>query len=115
MIRNHRLWITIGLYVALAAWLFLTNPQKLPIIFLMVPFVLLFAALWLTANLFLNRFFPKLRKPRRVAAALCISGVPVFLLILGSVNQLTWRDVVLVVCLVVFLFFYSGRLHFSES
>ncbi len=113
--RFRRLALVVSLYTALVAWLLLTDPRDMSIIFLIVPFVLLFAALWLSADLFIKRFFPRLKASRKLAITVCVSVVPVFLLVLNSVDQLTWRDVGLVVCLVAFLIFYSGRIHFSKS
>lgn len=115
IVRLRRLWLIAGLYIALALWLFLTDPRKMPIVFLMVPFAMLGAALWLTTDTVIKKFVPRLKASRRLAIITCVSIVPVFLLVLNSVNQLTWRDVVLVVCLVAFLLFYSGRIHFSKS
>lgn len=115
LVQSKKIWVTAGSYIGLVLWLFFTDPQRIPIIFLMVPFLLLFTALWFTTDLLLARFLPRIKGSRKVMAKVGVSGVPVFLLILGSVNQLTWRDVVLVLCLAGFLIFYSGRIHFSES
>lgn len=114
MIRFRKPLIAVACFILLGLWLSLTNPQNMPVVFLMVPFALLFAGLWLSVTVIITKFFPKMERSRRIATATCISGVPVFLLLLGSVNQLTWRDVILVFVFVGFLYFYSGRLHFSE-
>lgn len=113
--KYRRLGVVVGLYIALGVWLSVTDPGKLPIILLMVPFVLLFFALWLSVDMILRRFFVRLTKTKRAVIASCISGVPTFFLILSSVDQLTWRDAVLIVCLVAFVLFYSGRAHFSNQ
>jgi hypothetical protein len=105
----------IGLYLALFLWLSLTDPRKLPIVLLIVPFVLLFAAVFMTISLILRRFVPRMSGSKRRLAAACVSGLPCFLLILSSVNQLTWRDVALVAFLSIFLLFYASRARFSGS
>lgn len=105
----------VGLYFLLFLWLSLTDPRKLPIVFLLVPFILLFAAIYLTVNLILRRFTPRMSVGKRRLAAACVSGLPSFLLLLSSVNQLTWRDVALVAFLSIFLLFYASRARFSGS
>lgn len=104
-----------GLYAVLFLWLLLTDPRKLPIVFLIVPFGLLFAAIFMTVSLVLKQFMPRLSVNKRRLAAGCVSGLPSFLLILSSVNQLTWRDVALVAFLSIILLFYASRARFSAS
>lgn len=105
----------LGLYLALFLWLSLTDPRKLPIVLLIVPFGLLFAALFMTVSLLIKQFLPRMTQGKRRLAAACVSGLPCFLLILSSVNQLTWRDVALVAFLSIFLLFYASRARFSGS
>jgi len=104
-----------ALYVVLLIWLFVTDPRKLPIVLLIVPFALLFTALFMTVTALLGRFLPRLSRSRRRLAAACVGGLPCFLLVLSSVNQLTWRDVALVAFLSIFLLFYASRARFSKS
>lgn len=115
MTRKRRIIIAATSFTGLVLWLLLTNPRNLPIALLMVPVVLLFVGLLSTSGLLLEKLFPKMVRRRRIMLAVTISVVPAFLLVLGSINQLTWRDVILVAILVGFLYFYSGRLDFSES
>ncbi len=105
----------IGLYLALFLWLSLTDPRKLPIVLLIVPFALLFAAIFMTVSFVLKQFMPRMSVTKRRLAAACVSGLPSFLLILSSVNQLTWRDVALVAFLSIILLFYASRARFSAS
>lgn len=113
-IRKFRSLIAVlAIYLALFLWLALTDPRDLPIILLIVPFVLLFAALFMTVNLIVRRFFPRVSQAKRRLMAACVAGLPTFLLILSSVNQLTWRDVALVAFLSIFLLFYASRARFK--
>ena len=113
--RFYPLARIIGLYLALFLWLSLTDPRKLPIVLLIVPFALLFAAIFMTISLLIRQFLPRMSTNKRRLAAGCIGGLPCFLLILSSVNQLTWRDVALVAFLSIFLLFYASRARFSGS
>lgn len=106
----------IGLiFVALFIFLFTTSPAKLPIVLLMLPLLLLFLGLYLIIQLVLERVFIKTTARRRKLYAAYASGVPTFLLVLSSVGQLTWRDVTLVLFLVLCLLFYTSRAHFGKS
>lgn len=114
-IRRHHRLIKLGLvYLVLFGWLFLTDPRKLPIVLLIVPFILLFTAVYLSVALLLRRFFPKVTQGKRRLAAACVAGLPCFLLVLSSVDQLTWRDVALIAFLSIFLLFYATRARFSN-
>ncbi|MEO8784800.1 MAG: hypothetical protein ABI221_00500 [Candidatus Saccharimonadales bacterium] len=95
--------------------MFTTNPNSLPIVLLMVPGVLLFFSLFLSFRLLLGRFFPKQPASKRSLYAIYLSGLPSFLLLLSSVNQLTWRDFTLVLFLVICLWFYTGRINLAKS
>lgn len=103
----------VAAYVGLVLLLVLTDPRKLPIVALMGPFILLFLAIYLTIKLVITMFFPGLERRKRVFIGSCVAGVPSFLLLLSSVNQLTWRDVALVSFLMIALLFYNSRASFS--
>ncbi|MEO5627307.1 MAG: hypothetical protein ABIQ89_00230 [Candidatus Saccharimonadales bacterium] len=101
-------------YLGLFLWLSLTDPRKLPIVLLIVPFGLLFTALFMTVSLLIKRFFPGVTQVKRRITSACVAGLPSFLLLLSSVNQLTWRDVALVAFLSIFLLFYASRARFKN-
>lgn len=113
--KVRSLVLLVIVYIALLAMVFMTNPRKLPIIILIVPFILVFAAVFLSVNLAVRRFFPRVVRPRRLFIAGCSAGLPTLLLILSSINQLTWRDAFLLIVLAVFLLFYSSRLEFLKK
>jgi NADH:ubiquinone oxidoreductase subunit 3 (subunit A) len=91
----------------------LFHPQNLPVLALIVPFVLLFVALFGTWNLFLviqRRIGGARRVPLRAkwfGAALC--GGLVLLLVLQSLGQLSLRDVLTVVAITVIGYVYAVR------
>ena len=103
------------LYVGLFIFLSTTNPANLPIVLLMLPLLLLFLGLYLSILLALERVLQKTAPRRRKLYAAYASGVPTFLLVLSSVDQLTWRDVTLVIFLVLCLLFYTSRAHFGKG
>lgn len=114
-LRLRPLLVMISAYLGLALLLLFTDPRKMPIVILLVPFVLLYMALYLTVRLVLEVFLPNLGRRKRVFVAALAAGLPSFLLLLSSVNQLTWRDVALVAFLVICLLFYNSRASFSAK
>jgi hypothetical protein len=99
----------------LAVLLFLTDPQKVPVAILVAPFLLVGAALFVSSLLFMRRFFPDAGRRKQLTYAATFAGFPTFTLVLSSINQLTWRDGILVVVLVGCLIFYVSRLNFTQQ
>lgn len=104
------LLVSVTLLVAL---LLFTDPRKVPIIVLLLPFVLLFLVIFESVSLALHRFMPRLSSRKRKIIAATLGGLPCFLLLLSSINQLTWRDVTLVTVLLLLGLFYSSRANFT--
>lgn len=102
-------------YLVLLIFLLTTSPAKLPIALLMLPLLLMFIGLFMTVQLVLHRVMPKTARKRQNLYAAYAGGLPVFLLILSSVGQLTWRDVSLVMFLGLCLLFYTSRAHFGKK
>lgn len=104
---------TLRAWAILIAFMFLFRPEKLPVVVLIVPFVLLFVALYCSWNLFLMiqyRFYRKSETfvpKRRLGVAICISLV--LLLVLQSLGQLTMKDVVTLVAIVILGYMYLAR------
>jgi hypothetical protein len=107
-------WLII-LYGGLIFFLLHTNPNKLSISWLLVPFIWLFVALFYTFKLMINLLWlppaGKHSKKQVSVAAIC-AAVPTLILILGSINQLTIKDILLLVALGFGGLFYIGKLRF---
>jgi len=92
-----------------------TNPQKISIGWLLLPFIWLFVALlWTSLKLFKSltgRFKPK----RIMFMAVSAAALPTIGLLLDSINQLTVRDVTLLIGLALVGFFYASRISFERS
>lgn len=98
-------------WAALVLFLMLTNPSKLPVSFVVVPYLLFLAALWLSWSAFCNQIFAHLDKGRTtrkfghvvaVAAMVCMA--------LQSIGQLSIRDMTVVVLVCLLGFFYVHRM-----
>ena len=109
-IPYKRLVLLIALYAGLIAFLLVTNPNKLTIGWLILPFVWLFCNLFLTALVFMDIFGYKYRSKKRLGVTLLVALIPTIILILDSVNQLTLRDCLLITIVGLLAVFYIGKL-----
>lgn len=93
--------------------LLFTDPSALPSAFLMVPFVLVFIALSAAVSRIMIMFGLTISKARRVGYV--FSSIPVLLLALQSLGQLTLRDVLVVLVFFVLAYFYVSKLEFRVA
>lgn len=110
MTSTRQLQLTALVWAALAAFLCLTGPDRLPVAALIAPFVLLFAALyglWALLQRFSIKYLARGRPHARLGAVVCASTV--LLLVLQSLGQLTLRDVVMVAAIVAVGSVYATR------
>jgi len=113
---KHQLLYTASVWLLLLAFLGLSEPSKLPVVMLIVPFLLLFSALYSLWGLLQQagvRYFGRGRIGRRLRMTVCISAV--LLLVLQSLGQLSVRDVVTVMAIVVVGYLYLGRTSLSVN
>jgi uncharacterized membrane protein len=93
---------------ALLALILLTNPTRLPVPFLVLPFAILFIALYLSLSLLLQKY-SRLHPTRIKRTAAVSSSIVIVAFALQSLGQLTIRDVVVAVALIGIGYFYIGR------
>lgn len=98
--------LLVGLYLIGLLFFMNTNPSDLPLLLLILPFGYIFAVLYLTI-LFVCRV---LRVRSAVLVALIISIFGVLLFVLGSLHQLTVRDLLISVALTSLLTWYIVRI-----
>lgn len=91
----------------LALLLFFTSPTELAIPILITPFLLLFVSLFLILQIILERLARN--SPHNARTALIVTCLPILLLALQSVGQLTLRDVLTVGLLFLVGYFYLHR------
>lgn len=105
-----------GAYLALLIILFTTNPQKLPVGLLFVPFILIFICLYLPVLLVIRLLRSSKTSGRKdLAVAGTVAGIPTVALLLSSINQLTIKDVALLSALLIGGLFYASRFGFSRQ
>jgi hypothetical protein len=102
----------LALYASLPLFIISSNPRRLPLPLLWVPFLLLFAILFTTSRHLLGR---KMQGKRLLSLVLMLSLMPVLLLVLASINQLDLRDIIITAGLVVGITWYLNRLDISTT
>ncbi len=115
MKRLLHLWPLFGLYGLLVIVLSTTDPFDSPLPVIIIPFTLLFLALLKTFSLLLNMIDVrhKLSRKKRLFIAAGAAWLPVMLLILRSVDQLTGRDAFVLAIFILAFLLYISRIQFK--
>lgn len=100
-------WLTVISSTILLLFLLNTDPKSLPSIALVVPFVLLFGIL--SIGIYKTFTLYGLFAGRRFKAVLVGAAIPVVLLVLQSLGQLTIRDVMAIAAFFIVVYFYMSR------
>lgn len=110
--------LLIALYGGLAFFLSVSNPRNLPVALLMLPLLWLFVCLYVS-SLFILRLLHIFDDPRDryrlFGYAAIAAGIPVGFLLLQSIDQLTIKDVALILLLSAMAFVYISRLRFRRK
>lgn len=101
----------LALYLAGPLFLTMTDPTHLPLPLLVVPFLWLFTALFITSYFLLQRQ-NRFNKRQVVMVSGVIATIPVLLAIFQSIHQLSLRDVLLSCGLVLLTAVYMLRADF---
>lgn len=115
MKQVQKLIVLLVAWISLPIFLLTTNPDTLPLPFLVAPFVLLFISLYVTGKLFMSVFFRDIDVARQKLMAIIFSILPTLLLLLASIKQLTIRDTAIIIGLLILLMFYLRRLDFLKN
>lgn len=110
-----RILLVVGAWLLLPLFLLLTNPETIALPLLIVPFVLLAISLYITSVFCLDALPKDISKKRTIVISLAIALLPTLLLVLASIRQLTIRDLIIVIGLLVLLVFYMRRIDFMTS
>lgn len=89
-----------------------TDPEHLPLPLLISPFILLFSVFYLSIKILLDRFWPNLGIRPRQGLSLSLAALPVLMLVLQSISQLTIRDLLITAGLISLLMFYFRKIDF---
>jgi hypothetical protein len=84
------------------------NPEKLSLLFILLPFLIIFGLLYATVSFVLNVFFD-ITKVQKKIYSLVLSIMPTLLFIIQSITQLTIRDVLLSLSITVIIIWYTSK------
>ena len=105
--------LIVALYAAGPIFFMSTNPESLPLPLLVLPFIWLFAVLF-TATWLLLSASESIQRKKAVMIAGCVASIPVLLAVFQSIHQLSVRDVLLSVGLVLLAAVYMLRADFIK-
>lgn len=97
------------LCISIALFFMFSDPEQLPLVATLVPFILIFTALFVTIDISLEVFFA-LEKTKKRIISLVLSIMPVVLLLIQSITQLTIRDVILCTLITIIVVWYISRI-----
>lgn len=106
--KKHLLIMASLTTVVLLGMLLGTDPSNLSAFFLIVPFILLLIIVWILGYAQLRAM--GMSKLRSVRLAVLIAGLPVGLLLLQSIGQLTTRDIITILAFFGLAYFYIARI-----
>ena len=113
-IKKQQLGVIL-LWLSLLVFLFSTDPNKLSIGWLILPFIWLFLCLFMTFLLVVNKITLKrelLTKSKRYTIAFIAASLPTLILLLKSIDQLSAKDLVLFIVFYLIISFYVSKLRF---
>lgn len=109
---KRNIYIAAGCMTVLLGLFFSVDPNRVPSFMLVLPFILLFVAIFALVAFAMQKWGVTGARNFKVAA-LCAS-LPVLLLVLQSIGQLTPRDILTVAVLFILSFFYISRTTLSS-
>lgn len=112
--QKARLVIVLGSVVLFGPIFFaVTDPERLPIALLIIPFIWLFGVLfWIIRAVLSTKTAANKRQSGYIASL--VASLPVLLLLFQSIHQLAFRDVVLSVGIVALAAIYMFRADFIK-
>ncbi len=113
MKRKHVITILVIAGAVFLTMLMATDPAKLSSLALIVPFLLLFTVLWCGAFLLLRA--SHVSRARSVRLSFVGAGLPIGLMLLQSIGQLTFRDVITILMFFAVAYFYIDRITVSKQ
>lgn len=100
------------LFIGLILFISFTSPKTLPLPFLVLPFLALYTALFLSLKVIVTSYRARTRTKTIVAGLL--SSFPVLLLVFQSIHQLTMKDFLIIFGLITIIAFYLSRSEFIQ-
>ncbi len=96
-------------YASLPLLLLLTDPQKLPLIALVLPVVLIFVICFVTVLLIVRLVRPSTGATKQRVIAFLSALLPTLIIVLQSIQQLSTKDVLIVLSLWLVFVWYMQK------
>jgi hypothetical protein len=115
-IKRQRIGKIVGIasaYLIGIIFFMLTNPDNIPIPLLVLPFLWLFAVVFMSARLLLRRYVTASKKQINIVASL-LACLLVLLFVFQSIHQLTIRDVFISFAIISIAGLYLLRADFIQ-
>lgn len=106
----NKLFLICGLALVMLIFMLTTNPDSIPLALLIIPFGLLWLIVFQITKLILRIFMVDQSIEKLVATS--VASFAVLLLLLQSLDQLTWKDALLTVVFAVLFWLYVWRADF---
>lgn len=108
MTKKTSFTITAFSYLGAAIFFTSVNPGKLPIGLLLVPFLVIFLVLYMTLYSLALVFFEEVNLGKKLIIT-SVASMATLLALIQTVTQLTLRDIVLAVAIVLILVWYLSK------
>ena len=108
---TKRLGLPLGLFIGLLFFILMTSPSHLPLPLIMVPFVLIFLIIFY-GIVYIGKSNISSHRRARIIRAGVLACIPVLLLILQSIHQLTIKDILITIGLVLLATYYLNKADF---
>lgn len=115
MNKYKRNTIYAALYASLPLFLLSTNPEKLPLPLIIMPFILLFIILFFSAIKLFKMYASSFETSKRYILAGFLAGFPVLIMVFQSLHQLSWKDALIIGGLLIGSMWYLKRLDLYKS
>ena len=111
---KHKLLVVLAGTIFLVLFITNTNPNNLSAGYLLVPPITVFLVLYVLSNFVLG-YFPKLSSSKKNLMSVLMALGPMAILLLASMGQLTSRDTILSLLLMVGLTSYVFKARVKET
>ena len=117
-ITRKRIGMVVGMYGVLFIFLATTNPTSLPVAALLAPLLWFYGCLVVSIMLVLH-VMKRSEQPagnyKDVSYAAVLGGIPIGLLLLQSINQLTLKDILLITIFSLMALMYVTRFRLARK
>ncbi len=97
------------LFLSFLLFLVTTNPIKLPVGWLILPFIWIFLIIFLSLSSLIVK-----KRARRYSLAATIAAAITLTLVLSSINQISAKDIALILTLTLLAIFYISKTSFQN-